>query len=282
MPQEIRDIVLAHDPHTPLEPITTIFEDYELPLSINGNGFALGDYENTLVTQTIRPGEPTEFNIVFYTNSEIAHTSLYFNLGPTRTIAGSDTQVLLYNDKPAEIIDSNGNIASATGSINNEGDLKRVATFSITFSEDIQWSNSDLVIRSWTDNLSSGDTIVYDAIRVLSSEEEIAFQESIPKPEVEQLKSRYVPIWIKNNAHWWSQEMIEDSDFVAGIEYLIQEEIITISESGNVAANSSDEIPTWIKNNAGWWSEDLITEQEFIDGLQWLISIGVISVGETG
>jgi len=131
------------------------------------------------------------------------------------------------------------------------------------------------------DELNSGDTIVYDAIRVLSSEEEIAFQESIPKPEVEQLKSRYVPIWIKNNAHWWSQELIEDSDFVAGIEYLIQKEIITISESGNIAANSSDEIPTWIKNNAGWWSEDLITEQVFIDGLQWLISIGVISVGET-
>jgi len=131
------------------------------------------------------------------------------------------------------------------------------------------------------DELNSGDTIVYDAIRVISSEEEIAFQESIPEPEVEQLKSRYVPIWFKNNAHWWSQEMIEDSDFVAGIEYLIQKEIITISESGNVAANSSDEIPTWIKNNAGWWSEDLITEQVFIDGLQWLISIGVISVGET-
>jgi len=281
MPQEIRDIVLAHDPLTPLEPITTVFEDYELPLSINGNGFALGAYENTLVTQTIRPGEPTEFNIVFYTTSEIAHTSLYFNLGPTRTIAGSDTQVLLYKDKPAKIIDSKGNIASATGSINNEGDLKRVVTFSITFSDSIQWSNSDLVIRSWNDAASSGDTIVRDAIKVISSEEEIAFEESLPKPEVEQLKSRHVPIWIKNNAHWWSQELIEDSDFVAGIEYLIQKEIITISESGNVAAISSDEIPTWIKNNAGWWSEDLITEQEFIDGLQWLISIDVISVGET-
>ena len=73
-----------------------------------------------------------------------------FNLGPTGTIAGSDTQVLLYKDK-FEIVDPNGNIATATGSINNEGDLKRVATFSITLSDDIQWSNSDLVIRSWND-----------------------------------------------------------------------------------------------------------------------------------
>jgi len=281
MPQEIRDFINDDfDPHTPLEPIIETYEDFGLPLSINGNGFALGGYENTLVPQTVKPGEPIEFTLVFYTNFEIAHTSLNFNLSPTRTIAGSDTQVLLYKDK-FEIIDPNGNIATATGSINNEGDLKRVATFSITFSDDIQWSNSDLVIRSWNDNLNSGDIIVYDAIQVLPSEEEIAFESSIPEPEVEQLKSQYVPIWIKNNAAWWSQQLIEDSDFVAGIEYLIQNEIITIQDNQIITSYSSNEIPSWIKNNAGWWSEDLITEKEFIDGLQWLISNGIIQVTET-
>jgi len=281
MPQEIRDFIINDfDSHTPLEPITDVFEDYELPLSINGNGFALGGYENTLVPQTVKPGEPIEFTLVFYTTSEIAHTSLNFNLGLMRTIAGSDTQVLLYKDK-FEIVDPNGNIATATGSINNEGDLKRVATFSITFSDDIQWSNSDFVIRSWNDNMNSGDIIVYDAIQVLPSEEEIAFEESLPEPEVEQLKSQYVPIWIKNNAAWWSEELIDDSDFVAGIEYLIQNEIITIQDDQVIASYSSNEIPEWIKNNAGWWSEDLITEKEFIDGLQWLISNGIIQVKET-
>ena len=279
LPQEIRDIVSNHDPYAPLDSITDIYEDFELPFSINENSFALGGYENTLERQTIKRGEPTEFNIIFYTNNEIAHTSLYFNLGPTRAIAGSDTQVLLYKDKPIEIIDPNGNIASATGSLNNEGDLKRVVTFSITFSDDIKWSNSDLVIRAWTDILSSGDTIIYDAIEVLRSEEEIAFEESIPEPEVEQLTSQHVPIWIKNNAAWWSQEMIDDSDFISGIEYLIQQKIILISDSGEVS-NTTKEIPSWIKNNAGWWSENLITEKEFIDGLQWLISNGIIQVRE--
>jgi len=282
MPQEIRDFINDDfDPHTPLEPITNTYEDFDLPLSINGNSFALGGYENTLVPQTVKPGETIEFTLVFYTTFEIAHTSLNFNLGPTRTIAGSDTQVLLYKDK-FEIVDPNGNIATATGSLNNDGDLKRVATFSITFSDDIQWSNSDLVIRSWNENLNSGDIIVYDAIEVLPSEEEIAFEESLPEPEVEQLKSQYVPIWIKNNAAWWSQELIDDSDFVAGIEHLIQNEIITIQDNEIIAASySSNEIPVWIKNNAGWWSENLITEKEFIDGLQWLISNGIIRVTET-
>jgi len=280
MPQEIRDIALNHDPYTPLEPITDIYEDFDLPLSINGDGFVLGGYENTLETQTIEPGVPIEFVIVYYTNSEIAHSSLNFNLGPTRTIAGSDTQVLLYKDKPAEVIDPNGNIASATGSINNEGELKRVATFSITFSESAELPNHDIVIRTWSDNLSSGDTIVYDAIKIAQPEIVEIADEDLPEPEIQTLKSQHVPIWIKNNAAWWSQELIDDSDFISGIEYLIQQEIILISDNGEVT-NTSNEIPSWIKNNAGWWSDNLITEKEFIDGLQWLISNGIIQVTET-
>jgi len=281
LPQGIRDFLNDDfDPHTPLEPITDIYDDFDLPLSINGNGFALARYENTLVPQTVEPGEPIEFKLVFYTNSGVAYTSLNFNLGPTRTIAGSDTQVLLYKDKPAEVIDPNGNIASATGSINNEGDLKRVATFSITFSESAELPNSDIVIRSWTNELNSGDIIVYDAIDVASPQIVEIADEDLPEPEIQTLKSQYVPIWIKNNAAWWSQELIEDSDFVAGIEYLIQQEIITLTDTGTLETNSS-EIPEWIKNNAGWWSKDLITEKEFIDGLQWLISNGIIQVTET-
>jgi len=283
LPQEIRDFINDDfDPHTPLEPIIDIYEDFDLPLSINGNGFVLARYENTLVPQTVEPGEPIEFKLVFYTNSGVAYTSLNFNLGPTRTIAGSDTQVLLYKDKPVEIIDPNGNIATATGSINNEGDLKRVATFSITFSDSVKWPTSDFVIRSWTNEFNSGDIIVYDAISVTSSEIVEIADKDIPEPEIQTLKSQHVPIWIKNNAAWWSQELIEDSDFVAGIEYLIQNEIITIQDNQVIASSySSNEIPEWIKNNAGWWSEDLITEKEFIDGLQWLIGNGIIQVTET-
>ncbi len=37
-----------------------------------------------------------------------------------------------------------------------------------------------------------------------------------------------IPEWIKNNAGWWSDGMINDSDFMGGIQYLIQNGIITI------------------------------------------------------
>ncbi len=32
-----------------------------------------------------------------------------------------------------------------------------------------------------------------------------------------------IPEWIKNNAGWWSEGLIGDSDFVSGIQYLIKE-----------------------------------------------------------
>ena len=37
-----------------------------------------------------------------------------------------------------------------------------------------------------------------------------------------------IPVWIKNNAGWWATDQIDDSAFVQGIQYLIQEGIIVV------------------------------------------------------
>ncbi len=86
-----------------------------------------------------------------------------------------------------------------------------------------------------------------------------------------------IPSWIKSNAGWWSQDLISDSDFVLGLQYLITEGIMTIppTESGNPG---SQEIPPWIKNNAGWWSQDLISDSDFVLGIQYLISNGIMVI----
>src|SRR3990172_2409363 len=51
---------------------------------------------------------------------------------------------------------------------------------------------------------------------------EKSLQEFISEPEIE------IPAWIKNNAGWWADDLIGDSDFVSGIQYLITEKIMTI------------------------------------------------------
>jgi hypothetical protein len=87
-----------------------------------------------------------------------------------------------------------------------------------------------------------------------------------------------VPDWIRNNAEWWAIGEINDSTFVSGIEFMLENNIIrvsNISPSGNI---SEDEIPSWIRNNAHWWSQDLISEDEFINSLKFLIQQGVITI----
>jgi len=86
-----------------------------------------------------------------------------------------------------------------------------------------------------------------------------------------------IPAWIKNNAGWWAEDKISDDDFIAGIEYLIKNKIISISSQNN-KENSSDVIPSWIKNNAGWWYTGKISDEDFLSGIKYLIENSVIKV----
>jgi micrococcal nuclease len=46
--------------------------------------------------------------------------------------------------------------------------------------------------------------------------------------EVKDRDANKVPVWIKNNAQWWSENKITDSDFVQGIEFLVSNKIIAV------------------------------------------------------
>jgi len=94
--------------------------------------------------------------------------------------------------------------------------------------------------------------------------------------DVRQTKSA-IPDWIKNNAGWWADGTITDSDFITGIQYLIQQDILSVPQT-SVSDSQDKEIPDWIKNNAGWWAQGLISDDDFLNGIQYLIGIGLISV----
>ncbi len=95
-------------------------------------------------------------------------------------------------------------------------------------------------------------------------------------PDLLSNDSIVIPDWIKNNAMWWSEGKIGDSDFTKGLQYLIEQDIIKIpaTEKGTEA----QKIPDWIKNNAKWWSEGKIGNSDFVKGIQYLIQNGIIAV----
>ena len=51
---------------------------------------------------------------------------------------------------------------------------------------------------------------------------------TIPVTQSGTSTSQEIPAWIKNNAGWWADDLIGDSDFVSGIQYLISEGIMNI------------------------------------------------------
>ena len=89
--------------------------------------------------------------------------------------------------------------------------------------------------------------------------------------------SKNIPTWIKDNAKWWSSSTISDSEFIDGIEYLIEENIIIIS-SNRQNLTSEKTIPNWIKINSDWWANNLISDEDFVKMLEYLVKKGIIQV----
>ena len=92
-----------------------------------------------------------------------------------------------------------------------------------------------------------------------------------------------IPNWVKNVAGWWGNDIISENEFVTGIEYLINNNIILLDfVPCNYATQSqykdAKSVPDWVKNNANWWSENLIDDISFINGIQYLIEYKIIKI----
>ena len=86
-----------------------------------------------------------------------------------------------------------------------------------------------------------------------------------------------IPSWVKSNAGWWADGTITDSEFISGVEFLINDGIIVVPQT-TVASQSDDAIPSWVKSNAGWWADGTISDGEFVNAIQHLMKSGLISV----
>ena len=86
-----------------------------------------------------------------------------------------------------------------------------------------------------------------------------------------------IPDWVKNNVEWWADGIIGDSEFVSGIEFLINQGILVVPPTA-IADEQSDEIPDWIKNNGKWWTEGILSDDEFLNNIQFLIANGILHV----
>ena len=88
-----------------------------------------------------------------------------------------------------------------------------------------------------------------------------------------------IPEWVRNNAKWFAEGVISESDFTTGIEFMINSGIIKIPNIPEAESRVSESsVPEWVKNNAKWWSDGLISDDDFVKGIQYLVQKGIIRI----
>jgi hypothetical protein len=175
--------------------------------------------------------------------------------------------------------DPNGLFSEASFELLQKDATNFVLKYDLTFAKPM--AKSDLILESW--NLQKWSTInkIPNAIEVVSSG---LVQQTESKPIVDTFvedvtNEQVIPVWIKSNAKWWSDDTIDNENFISGIEYLVNEGIIKVTLPDSSDNTSGSEVQPWIKNTAGWWADDMIRDDEFLAAIEWLISNGIIHVG---
>ena len=51
---------------------------------------------------------------------------------------------------------------------------------------------------------------------------------TIPPTQSGSSSAEKIPAWVKNNAEWWADDLIGDTEFVSGIQFLITEGIMKV------------------------------------------------------
>ena len=159
---DMLDFILNADPFTVITPLDDSSIDY--PLSINGNGYLLTQFANTIQTYTGKTGEPISFKMALFDATGIKHIALYTNLrGDQREISDSDTFIIYNEDKPLEITDPH-RFFSNVNFTESEYNGKYLAEFNMTFAKPMD--TSDVIIRTWDELLNSGDIKILNAIKI--------------------------------------------------------------------------------------------------------------------
>ncbi len=103
--------------------------------------------------------------------------------------------------------------------------------------------------------------------------------EIFPNDNTSVLQTGVIPKWIKTNAGWWAEDVLDDHSFLTGITYLIDNGVVRIPHISQGTSDTTDNsIPTWVKTNAGLWAEDVLDDYSFISGIQFLVEKGIITI----
>jgi hypothetical protein len=136
---------------------------------------------------------------------------------------------------------------------------------------DITQTNSAFIIVGYRANPSSN----YDS-QVATFDTAVGTLQIVNTPSSSSSTTAHtIPPWVKNSVKYWSQGQLNDTDFLGGLQYMVQTGIIKVPPT-QVNQGTSQQIPKWIKTSANYWATGQTSEDEFIKSIQFLVSTGII------
>jgi hypothetical protein len=194
---------------------------------------------------------------------EIYSENESYNLGDTITFSGSVNKYDEDRNLRISIFDSSNNfIVTQKTPVNTDGTFLH----SIILNE--KFFDGKFIVKAQYGNSKA---TVEKMSFVINSNGAISMEQKLPS-------SAKIPDWIKSNAGWWADGLIDDNSFVQGIQFLIKEELMKIPATEQGSVSQDNKIPDWIKSNAGWWADGLIDDNSFVQGIQFLIKEGLMKI----
>ena len=249
-----------------------------------GFGGIISDNEASTLEEakTFKVGEKAVLRFDFTEGGgigKIEHIGLYANVRDGQKRQDSDAFIYYDPLKSPQVTvhDANGLFSEVNFELLQMDATKFVLKYELTFAKPM--AKSDLILESWNIKKWSSINKISNAIEVLSSG---ILQEAKSQPVETFLEDvtddTIIPVWVKSNAKWWSENKIDNDNFISGLEYLVNEGIIKVSLPDTTDNTSISEVQPWIKSTAGWWADGMITEDEFITAIEWLITNNIIEV----
>lgn len=286
-------------------------EDIGFVQQSEGIGGIISDSDSTSLKklQNVGIGKDLSFKYNVYENKGpdfLEHATMYFfdaqmmDVNDRIKVENSETYIRFEKGQPVKVVDPYGYFEKANFELSPIDTYNAELKYDITFSKIMP--ESHIVLRTWDAEKYSTDTMFENALvvnenSIIDNDSPSTNDEPLTQSEFEAspfLDTKYenplaeeetttktgfpgIPLWVKNNAMWWHEKQIDDEDFVAGIKYMVNEEILIIPET-QITSSTTEEIPSWISNVAGYWSNDEIPDDQFIQAMQWLISNGLMEI----
>lgn len=203
--------------------------------SINGESFAVENFKQSIPTQIIEVGKPVEISLEIYENSGafyLSHVNLILGekeeYDDGQLVTLRPVQIIWEKELDGEesffTIDKNKLISNVNVESFVDGDptVTKITTLTFTFTPVDIFDSSPVLVTMWDYNRSSWTNYFLNALEIgttSSKPGQMAFSEN---------KDLVIPSWIKSNAGFWASGLIDDSSFVMGIKYCMDNEIIHI------------------------------------------------------